>query len=323
MGEIWDLVILQPILNSLVVLCSFLFNNFGLTIIALTVVIRGCMYPLTLRQLHSTKAMEDLQPRLTELRKKFAKDKQRLAQEQMKLYKESGVSPVGCLVPMMVQMPIWIALYQSIMLSLAVAPEGLLNLSRYLYSWPLVYSILPLDSNFLWLNLASPDRFYVLPVLVGLTMWVQQKMVSSSSSNSDPRQQSMRNMMLWMMPLMFTYLSLQFPSGLALYWVTSNTISIVIQYFVTGWGGLFGTAAERPVGRDRSYKKRIAWVENASSDYSDVDADIVEPGLGQEGDLSDGKSGDERQDRGRSDTASLRGTRRQTKRGKGHRPKRR
>ncbi|GAH61650.1 unnamed protein product, partial [marine sediment metagenome] len=178
MGEIWDLIILQPVLNSLVVLSSVLFSNFGLTIIGLTIIIRGAMYPLTVRQLRSTKAMQSLQPKLTELRQKYAKDKQKLAKEQMQLYKESGVSPAGCLLPMLIQMPIWIALYQSIMMALAVAPEGLLNLSRYLYSWPVVYSTLPLGSEFLWLNLAIPDRLFLLPILVGGTMWLQQKMVT-------------------------------------------------------------------------------------------------------------------------------------------------
>ncbi|MBA7521387.1 Membrane protein insertase YidC [subsurface metagenome] len=321
MGEIWDLIILQPVLNSLVVLCSVLFSNFGLTIIALTVIIRGALYPLTIRQLRSTKAMESLQPKLAELQKKHAKDKQKLAKEQMQLYKESGVNPAGCLLPMLIQMPIWIALYQSIMMTLAVTPEGLLNLSRYLYSWPILYSMLPLDSNFLWLNLAIPDRLLILPILVGATMWVQQKMVTSATT--DPKQQSMRGMMLWMMPMMFTFLSLQFPSGLALYWVTSNVISIVIQYFVTGWGGLVKSTAGGPTGRDKGYKKRIAQVEEEPSEYTDVGADIVESSSTQGEGLDYGKSGDERQDRGGSYPKRPREIRRQPRRSKSHRPKRR
>ena len=321
MGAVWDTIIFKPVLNILIVLCSVLFSNFGLTIIALTIIIRGCMYPLTIRQLRSTKAMESLQPKLTELRQKYAKDKQKLAQEQMRMYKESGVSPIGCLVPMLIQMPIWIALYQSIMMALAVAPEGLLKLSSYLYSWPVVYSMLPLDSQFLWLNLAVRDGLLILPILVGITMWVQQKMVAPA--NPDPKQQSMSGMMLWMMPLLFTFLSLQFPSGLALYWVTSNIISIVIQYFVTGWGGLLKSAAGKPTGRDKSYKKRIAQVEAGSSEYADVGADIVEPSSTQGEGLDSGESRDERQDRGRGYPESLRGIRRQSRRSKSHRPKRR
>lgn len=321
MGEIWNLIIMQPVINALIVLSSVLFSNFGLTIIGLTIIIRGCMYPLTIRQLRSTKAMQSLQPKLTELRQKYAKDKQKLAKEQMQLYKESGVSPAGCLLPMLIQMPIWIALYQSIMMALAVAPEGLLNLSRYLYSWPVVYSTLPLGSEFLWLNLAIPDRLLLLPILVGVTMWLQQKMVTPATT--DPKQQSMSKMMLWMMPLMFTFLSLQFPSGLALYWVTSNVISIVIQYFVTGWGGLVKSTAGKPTGRDRKYKQRIAQIEERPSEYADVGTDIVEPSSTQGEGLGYGKSGDERQDRGGGYPTRLRGIRRQPRRSKGHRPKRR
>jgi YidC/Oxa1 family membrane protein insertase len=321
MGAVWDTIIFQPVLNSLVVLCSVLFSNFGLTIIALTIIIRGLMYPLTIRQLRSTKAMQSLQPKLAELRKKYAKDKQKLAKEQMQMYKESGISPLGCLVPMLIQMPIWIALYQSIMLVLAVAPEGLLNLSNYLYSWPVVYTMLPLGSQFLWLNLATPDRLLILPILVGATMWVQQKMVTPAAA--DPTQKSTSGMMLWMMPLLFTFLSLQFPSGLALYWVASNVISIVIQYFVTGWGGLVKSAAGRPTGRDKGYKKRIAQIEEEPSEYADVGADIVEPSSTQGEGLGYEKSGDERQDRGGGYPTRLREIRRQPRRSKGHRPKRR
>jgi len=321
MGEIWDLIIQQPVMNILIVMCSALFNSFGLTIIALTIIIRGAMYPLTIKQLHSTKAMQSLQPKLTELRQKYAKDKQKLAKEQMQLYKESGVSPMGCVVPMLIQMPIWIALYRSIMMALAITPEGLLNLSGYLYSWPVVYSMLPLGSEFLWLNLAIPDRLLILPILVGVTMWVQQKMVTPEATDS--RQQSTSTMMLWMMPIMFTFLSLQFPSGLALYWVTSNAISIVIQYFVTGWGGLVKSTAGSPTGRDKGYKKRIAQIEEKTSEYADVGADIVEPSSTQGEDLGYGKSGDERRDRGGGYPTRIRPIRSQPRRSKSHRPKRR
>jgi YidC/Oxa1 family membrane protein insertase len=155
----------------------------------------------------------------------------------MKLYRESGISPLGCILPMVIQMPIWIALYQSIMRALAVTPEALADLSGHLYSWPLVNKLAPLGSNFLWINLSVPDGTMLLPILVGATMWVQQKMVATPSA--DPRQQSMTNMMQWMLPLMFVMFSLSFPAGLALYWLFSNILGIAIQYVaVGGWGGL-------------------------------------------------------------------------------------
>jgi YidC/Oxa1 family membrane protein insertase len=235
-GEIWSLIAVRPVMNILIVLSHYFFNSFGLAIIALTIVIRGAMYPLSARQLKSTKAMNEMQPKLMALQKKYTNDRQKLASEQMRLYREAGMNPVGCLGPMVIQLPIWIALYQSIIRVLAVAPEDFLNLSQDLYSWAVIYTRLPLNNSFLWLNLAVPDTILVLPILVAGTMWIQQKMILTKSSNPQQRQQS--QIMLWMMPLMFGMLTMQFPSGLALYWVASNTISIVIQYFIGGWGGL-------------------------------------------------------------------------------------
>ena len=128
---IWDLIAVQPMINILIALSSYVLNNLGISIIILTIVVNGLMLGLTLKQVRSSKAMQDLQPKLAELQKKFGKDRQRMAQEQMRLYKESGMTPAGCLVPMLIQMPIWIALYQSIMRLLAVIPENFLGLANY------------------------------------------------------------------------------------------------------------------------------------------------------------------------------------------------
>jgi YidC/Oxa1 family membrane protein insertase len=312
-GEIWDLIAMQPMINVLIVLTHYLFNSFGLAIIAVTIIVNACMLPLTLKQIRASKAMQDLQPKMAELQKKYAKDKQKLAQEQMKLYKESGVSPAGCLLPLLIQMPVWIALFQSIMRVLAVIPENLMGLSDYLYSWPIVYSTLPLSNNFLWLNLAAGDIF--LALLVGGTMWVQQKMVMTPAA--DPRQQTQSSIMLWMMPIMFAFLTLSFPSGLALYWVTSSIIRIGIQYFVTGWGGLLRTAPKRQTGRDKKYKRRIAAVEEAPAGG----ADIAAPSSAEEEGSGDEESRGERQDSGGGYPKSLRATRRQPRKGGGHRRK--
>jgi YidC/Oxa1 family membrane protein insertase len=311
-GDIWNLIAMQPMINTLIVLTHYLFNNFGLAIIAITLIVNGAMFPLTLKQIRASKAMQDLQPKLAELQKKYPKDKQKLAQEQMKMYKESGVSPAGCLLPLLIQMPIWIALFQSVMRVLAVIPENLVGLSPYLYSWPVVYSTLPLNNHFLWLNLAVGDMF--LALLVGGTMWVQQKMVMTPTA--DPKQQTQSSIMLWMMPIMFAFLTLSFPSGLALYWVTSNIFRIGVQYSIGGWGGLVKTSPKKQTGRDRKYKERIAKVEKAPEG-----ADIVVPSSTQEEGLSYEESGGERQDRGGGYPKSIRATRRHPRRGGGHRRK--
>jgi len=234
--ELWNVLFFQPILNGLIILYNFTFHNFGLAIVAFTIFIRLATLPLTLRQLETTKKMSALQPRIQELQKKYAKDRERLAQEQMRLYREAGVNPAGCLFPIAIQLPIWIALYQAIIRVLAVTPDELLNLSRSLYSVPMIYRVVPLDEKFLWLDLSQPDRTMLLPILVAASLWVQQKMTTIPSA--DPRQQSMNNMMLWFMPMMFGLFALQFASGLALYWVVFNIIGIIIQYLLYGWGGL-------------------------------------------------------------------------------------
>ncbi len=287
-GAIWDLVILSPMINIVIVLSHYLFNSFGLTIIVLTIIIRAVMYPLTLKQLHATKAMQSIQAEMAELQKKYAKDKRKLAQEQLALYKKSGMNPAGCLLPMLLQMPVWIALYQSIIRVLAVAPEDFLNLSKHLYtSWPMVFTQVPLESRFLWLDLAVPDRWMLLPILVGGTMWVQQKMTTMPTT--DPKAQSQAQMMLWMMPLMFAFLTIQFPSGLALYWIASNVISIAMQYMVTGWGGLLPTKAGKRVASDKKIPGQTAQPKA-----------IAEPDSAQGGEVDNGKSGDESQDSGGS-----------------------
>jgi YidC/Oxa1 family membrane protein insertase len=310
----WDIIAIQPVSNILIVLSHYLFNNFGLAIIALTLIVNAAMLPLTLKQIRASKAMQELQPKIAELQKKYAKDKQRLAQEQMKLYKESGVSPAGCLLPLIIQMPVWIALYQSIMRVLAVIPENLAGLSHYLYSWPVVYSTLPLSNHFLWLNLASGDM--VLALLVGASMWVQQKMVMTPSP--DPSQKTQSSMMLWIMPIMFAWLSLTFPSGLALYWVTSNLFRIGLQYWIGGWGGLVKSSPKRDTDRDKKYKQRIAEVEKAPAGG----ADIVPSSAREEG-LSYEESGGKRPDSGGGYPKSLRDTRPKSRRGGSHRRKRR
>jgi YidC/Oxa1 family membrane protein insertase len=246
-GAIWELIILNPMINVLIVVSKYLFNSPGLAIIVFTILIRAAMYPLTKSQLKASKKMQDLQPKIKELQKKYGKDRQRMAKEQAALLKETGVTNIGCILPMLIQMPIWIALYQSITRVLATGPEALLNLSRHLYSaWGLVFPMVPLNSQFLWLDLGTPDKLFILPILVGGSMWLQQKMVTPQTV--DPQQQSQSQMMLVMMPLLFAFMTTSFPSGLALYWVASNIISIVMQYYVTGWGGLSGWFGKKPDG---------------------------------------------------------------------------
>jgi YidC/Oxa1 family membrane protein insertase len=236
-GQVWQIVILNPVINVLIVLAHYMFGSFGLAIIVLTVFFNLLLYPITRKQMKATKAQQDLAPKLAEMRKKYAKDSQKLAQEQMKMYRESGISPAGCLLPMLIQMPLWIAFYQAIIRVTAATPESFVNLSGFLYHWPIVFSALPVNTHFLWLNLAAPDT--LLAVLVGLAMWVQQKMTVSAVG--DPQAQAQAQTMQIMMPVMFGFISMSVASGLAVYWVVSNILRIAMQYRYSGWGGLSET----------------------------------------------------------------------------------
>jgi YidC/Oxa1 family membrane protein insertase len=230
-------------LNALLWLYDLMGNQFWLAIIVFTVVIRGLMTPLMLPQQRSAKKMQEIQPRLNELKKKYGKDKERMSQEQMKLYKEAGVNPMGGCLPMLVQFPIWIGLYQSIIQALGYQPIQLLNLSQNIYPFmQSVWAAVPLNRFFLGMDLAlTPQQLggltYALPVLVAFTAWLQSKM-TTTPGGGDGQAAGMTQSMTMMMPLMFGFFSLNFSTGLSFYFVVSNVIGIITQGFISGWEGL-------------------------------------------------------------------------------------
>jgi YidC/Oxa1 family membrane protein insertase len=219
--------------NALVLLNNAFFGSFGLAIIIFTIVMRAVTFPLTLRQLRSSRAMSAMSGRLQEVQKRY-KDPKRRQEETMKLYREAGVNPLGCLLPMLAQLPIWFALYSVLRLTVGDVPESTINLSKHLYPWSFIQQAVPLSNKFLGLNLGQPN--VLLAIATGATMFVQQKMTTPPAM--DERSQSMNSTMLWMMPLMFTYFAISFPSGLALYWVVSSVVSVILQYIYVGSGGL-------------------------------------------------------------------------------------
>ena len=188
-GLLWNELVIRPMINSLLVLYVVLFNNFGLSILAFTGVIRLITLPLTLRQLRQTRAMSLLQPKMKEIQKKYGKDRQKASKETFRLYKEHGVSPLGCLGPLVIQMPILIGLFYALIQTLPMNPDSLADLSQKLYSWlGMVHQAVPVDGSFLGTDLGrivgqekSIWRF-LMPILVGGSTWVQQKM----STNNRP-----------------------------------------------------------------------------------------------------------------------------------------
>jgi len=190
--------------------------NYGVAIILLTVLVRVATAPLTTRQMRSMTKMGNLQPRIKEIQEKYADDRQRQSQEMMKLYKESGVNPLGGCLPILLQFPVFIGLYYALQSSIDLRHAPFFGWIRDL-SAPEQVGTLPI------LNL--PIR--VLPLVMGASMVLQQRLTPSTSM--DPAQ---ARMMMTVMPIMFTVLFYQFPSGLVLYWLVSNLLAVAHQYWL-------------------------------------------------------------------------------------------
>lgn len=221
--------LIGPIISALLIFYSLFGNNFPLAIVVVTVLVRLITLPLTLPQQRSMRKQAEIQPQIKELQKKYAKDKQKLAEEQMKLMREAGVNPLGGCLPLILQLFIMIALYNAITGALALNPLQLINLTQRV--GPNIAPLLPINSRFLWLDLGSPDQYYVLPVLVIVTTFLQQKVMTPP--NADPQAAAMSKQMNIMMPLMFGLFALQFASGLSIYFIVSNIVGIA-QYYLIG-----------------------------------------------------------------------------------------
>lgn len=200
----WAWFIAKPLFALLTFIQSIV-TNWGLAIIGVTLVVKTILYPLTKAQYTSMAKMRMLQPKIQEMRERFGEDRQRMSQEMMKLYKEEKVNPMGGCLPILLQMPIFIALYWTFMeaVELRHAPF------------------------FGWIqDLSAQDPYYILPLLMGGSMFLLQKM--SPTPVADPMQQKV----MTFMPVIFTVFFLWFPSGLVLYWLTSNLITIAQQWFI-------------------------------------------------------------------------------------------
>ena len=234
------MLIINPMLNTLLWIYSIL-GNFGLAIILFTILVRMVTYPLTIQQLKGASKMQEMQKskEYLAMQKKYKKDKQKLQQEQMKLYKEKGVNPLGSCLPTLIQFPVIIGLYQSIIRALAVTPMQMTALFYNIYPFSDVAKLLPIDSTFLWMDLSQPERLYVfgygipvLAIIVLITTYFQSRLITPPSQPGEQGAQ-MTQMMNLYMPLLMGYLALTFAAGLALYFVTSNVITI-LQYAFMG-----------------------------------------------------------------------------------------
>jgi len=252
----WDTLIVQPFTNVLLMI-TMLVKNFGVAIILFTILIKLVTFPLTAKQIKSSQAMQELQksPRYLKMQEKYKDNKEKLAEEQMKIYKELGVSPFSSCLPMLLQLPIIIGLYQSIMRAMASTPLELIKLERIIYPFLDPNSILPIQNRFLWMDLGQPERLMiagigipVLTILVVLSTIIQTRVMTPPSEAGNDQAAAMTNSMNMTMPLMMGVLAYQFSAGLALYFVISN-LTTVAQYAAMGktdWSRIFPWIKTKP-----------------------------------------------------------------------------
>jgi YidC/Oxa1 family membrane protein insertase len=237
----WDTFIVNPMINALLFLYQLLGGSFGLAIIVFTIAIRLITYPLMLSSQKSMKKMQVLQSskEWLDMQKKYAKDKEKLQAEQMKLLQSAGANPIGGCLPTVIQLPILIGLYQAIGNVIPSTPMQLFSLSQRMYDFfPSV--LIPLQKNFLWMNLAQPEHLiipgipFAIPVLAGLvliTSWVSQRIIPVMSTGGQGGQTNL--IMNVFMVFLITQISLTLASGLSVYFIVTNIFTIV-QYVLMG-----------------------------------------------------------------------------------------
>ncbi len=189
-------------------------GNYGIAIIIVTILMRILIFPLTLKQEKSMKKMKDIQPEVDKIREKYKDDPQTLNQKTMEIYKENNVNPMGGCLPILIQMPIFVALY-----------------------YAFVGNTIPSDATFLWFNLKQPDHFMklgaftinLLPILNTLVTFIQQKIMMGVQPQDKNNPMSS---MLYTMPLMMLFIFYNMPSGVTLYYLVSGVLSVVQQYFI-------------------------------------------------------------------------------------------
>ncbi len=240
----WFRFIAEPMAHALIFLAQNV-GGAGIAIIIFTLGIKLLLVPLTLQQLKSARAMQELQPHIKELQTKLKNDKQKLTEETMALFKEHHVNPAAGCLPLLVQLPILYGLYGALIaLGNACASQvngvcvpDILHNDLFTQSFLWLHGELTNSNGITLRGLSAPDPVHILPVLCVVSQWVQQRMMQTTKP-ADPQQAAMQSMMQFM-PLMIGVFSWNLAAGLPLYWAVSTLFSIVVQYFITGWGKLF------------------------------------------------------------------------------------
>lgn len=256
-----------------------LVGNFGVAIIIFTVLIKLLTHPLMQAQIKSSKLMAELNtdPEYLAMQEKYKNDRERLAQEQMKLYQKKGINPTASCLPTFIQLPIIFALYQAVIAAIVSTPMGMLELTkRVIPSWIKISEVFPINPNFLWMNLGMPERLMignvgipVLAILVVLTTILQTKLTQPATPQGEGGGSAamMTGMMNIYMPLLMGFMAYSLASGLALYFLVSNIFTIC-QYAALGtlhWENLKFWEKKKPAPKAVTPAKRRP-VTGASSE---------------------------------------------------------
>lgn len=259
-GQIFETILIWPILNILIGFYKFFLTlhfpwALAFAIIALTILVRLILWPLTKSQLESAKKLANLKPQLAEIKRKHGKDKTRHQQEQARLYKEHGINPAAGCLPLLLQMPIFIALYQVLLRVINATNFDSINNGLY---FPFLRLSEAPNLGFLGLNLAqrpadlfsSAPLIILVPLVTGGLQFLQSKMMApqikkeearlkkESKDDMEKTMEQVQGQMMLLMPAMIAFFAFGFPIGLSLYWNIFTVMGIIQQYLVSGWGGL-------------------------------------------------------------------------------------
>jgi len=205
-GNFFQHYFVYPLSLSLDKIAVFLWGQYGLSILVVTIIIRFLVLPLTLKQYKSSKAMQALQPEMKKLKEKYKDDAKKQQEETMKLFQSNGVNPLAGCFPLLVQMPILIALYYAIMWNPDIR-----------------------EHSFLWMALGEKDPYYILPIIAAITTYIQQKVMAKYT----PMTKQMQSIMM-VFPVLIFVMSMSFPAALPLYWVYGNLFTIIQTHFIYG-----------------------------------------------------------------------------------------
>jgi YidC/Oxa1 family membrane protein insertase len=254
--EIWNAVLVYPLIN-LLVLADYFVHDFGLAVVIVTVAIRLALFPVFRAQVRSSRAMQELAPAMNDIKKKYGNDRAKLQQEQMKLYKERGINPVGGCLPMLVFFPVLFAMYAAFQQVGGLAGAHALTVQelRDVVLWPFIRETVghlspdaTIDLTAHWLpwvsNLAQPDHLFFnfigpLPIISALLQLVAsiQALPRNPPQTDDPTQRTMQSMTYYL-PLITVVFFKDLAAGVFIYYITTTIFQIIQQYFVMGWGQL-------------------------------------------------------------------------------------